>query len=111
MSSSSSSSSSSSNGNGKGNGNGGGNGEVHEEESVDVDEIIKVLVVGNAKCGKSSIIGQYISKSFDVKYKTTVGADFARKDLYIEKPNNEAIGVRLQLWDIAGQDRFQKLTR
>jgi Ras-related protein Rab-32 len=82
-----------------------------DEEYIEIDQIIKILVVGNAKCGKSSIIGQYISSTFDAKYKTTVGADFARKDLYIELPNQEKIGVRLQLWDIAGQDRFQKLTR
>ena len=83
-----------------------------DEEIVDIDQIIKILVVGNAKCGKSSIIGQYISKSFDKKYRTTVGADFARKDLYVELPKSQQkIGVRLQLWDIAGQDRFQKLTR
>lgn len=81
------------------------------EIPIDVSVIVKILVVGNAKCGKSSIIGQYITKSFDSKYKTTVGADFARKDLIWESPNKEKVGIRLQLWDIAGQDRFQKLTR
>ena len=78
---------------------------------ISIDHIIKILIVGNAKCGKSSIIGQYISKSFDGKYKSTVGAEFARKDILLELPNTKTIGVRLQLWDIAGQDRFQKLTR
>eukprot|EP01035_Chromulina_nebulosa_P036346 gene36346-48956_t len=78
---------------------------------ISIDHIIKILIVGNAKCGKSSIIGQYISKSFDGKYKSTVGAEFARKDILLELPNTNKIGVRLQLWDIAGQDRFQKLTR
>lgn len=78
---------------------------------ISIDHIIKILIVGNAKCGKSSIIGQYISKSFDSKYKSTVGAEFARKDILLELPNTNKIGVRLQLWDIAGQDRFQKLTR
>ena len=76
-----------------------------------IDHIVKILIVGNAKCGKSSIIGRYISKTFESKYKSTVGADFARKDIVLELPNSTTIGVRLQLWDIAGQDRFQKLTR
>lgn len=78
---------------------------------IDIDQIVKILVVGNAKCGKSSIIARYISKSFDSKYKSTVGADFARKDVVIELPNGKTVGVRIQLWDIAGQDRFQKFTR
>jgi GTPase SAR1 family protein len=79
--------------------------------SITIDYIVKILIVGNAKCGKSSIIGQYMSKSFNGKYQSTIGAEFARKDILLELPNTKTLGVRLQLWDIAGQDRFQKLTR
>lgn len=79
--------------------------------SINIDYIVKILIVGNAKCGKSSIIGQYMSKSFKDKYQSTIGAEFARKDILLELPNMKTLGVRLQLWDIAGQDRFQKLTR
>jgi small GTP-binding protein len=81
-------------------------------ETVDISKIYKILVVGNAKCGKSSIISKYAFRNnIDGKYKTTIGADFVRKDVSIDIPNRGTIGVRLQLWDIAGQDRFQKLTR
>jgi len=67
----------------------------------------KVLVVGNAKCGKTSIIARYAKNSFSEAYSTTIGADYARKVV------NQADGnrVQLQLWDLAGQDRFAKLTR
>lgn len=83
------------------------------QESIEISRIYKILVVGNAKCGKSSIISKYAYKNIiDGKYKTTIGADFIRKDVSIYRPSdNNQIGVRLQLWDIAGQDRFQKLTR
>eukprot|EP00605_Chrysophyceae_sp_TOSAG23-4_P002048 GSChrysophyteH1.ASY1.ANO1.2269.1 assembled CDS len=76
-------------------------------ESIEVEILAKVLVVGNAKCGKSSIISRYTSGSFNTNYKTTIGADFVRKDVLVDLNG----GVRVQLWDIAGQDRFQKLTR
>lgn len=73
---------------------------------------MKILILGNAKCGKSSLINRYCNGTFNEKYKTTVGADFIRKDIsYKRKKRDNAIGIRLQLWDIAGQDRFQKLTR
>ena len=78
---------------------------------VQVNMISKVLVVGNAKCGKSSIINRYASHKFDKEYRTTIGADFfVRKDVLVSDPDLEhepPIGVRMHLWDIAGQDRFQ----
>ncbi|CAM9406333.1 unnamed protein product, partial [Scytosiphon promiscuus] len=67
----------------------------------------KILVVGNAKCGKSSIISRFVSNRFSSDYNSTVGADYAMKDVALAGGRQ----VRLQLWDIAGQDRFAKLTR
>jgi len=84
---------------------------INDETPTEIDQIIKILIVGNAKCGKSSIIHQYASKVFDNSYKTTIGADFVRKDVMLKLNSGKKVGIRLQLWDIAGQDRFQKLTR
>ncbi|KAG5193178.1 hypothetical protein JKP88DRAFT_260949 [Tribonema minus] len=67
----------------------------------------KVLVVGNAKCGKTSIIQRYVHGRFTSEYTTTVGADYLKKDVLAP----DGTCVRLQLWDIAGQDRFARLTR
>jgi len=52
----------------------------NNNEPIEINEIMKILIVGNAKCGKSSIINRYTSNSFESKYKTTIGADFIRKD-------------------------------
>lgn len=74
----------------------------------------KVLVVGNAKCGKTSVIQRFTSGSFSDSYKTTIGADFTKKLLdwgAIGEDANVAAQVKLQMWDIAGQDRFARLTR
>jgi small GTP-binding protein len=78
--------------------------------AASIDKVLKILVIGNPKCGKSSIISRYVHQSFDSIYKTTVGADFIRKDISITL-HSTPLRVRIQLWDIAGQDRFQKLTR
>jgi len=66
-----------------------------------------VLVVGNAKCGKSSVIQRYANNEFADSYKTTIGADYFRKTVKW----SDDVTVHLQLWDIAGQDRFAQLTR
>lgn len=65
-----------------------------------------MLVMGNSKCGKTSIIKRYTENQFDTKYNITIGADYSKKVV-----SHEGELVRLQLWDIAGQDRFVHLTR
>ena len=75
----------------------------------------KVLVVGNAKCGKTSIVQQFTENTFRDDYKTTIGADFTKKLLdwggAMGEDEKVAQQVKLQMWDIAGQDRFARLTR
>ena len=54
--------------------------------------LCKVLVVGNAKCGKTSLIRRFSKDSFDSKYDTTVGVDFVRKDLEVSFQNQRVDG-------------------
>lgn len=56
---------------------------------------------------KKSIIQRYVKDKFSNNYRVTIGVDFALKDI---KWDNDKY-VRLQLWDIAGQDRFTLVTR
>jgi len=75
-------------------------------ESTPREIMYKVLVVGDIAVGKTSIIRRYVNRSFSTQYKTTVGVDFHLKTL---KKGDQTI--RLQLWDIAGQERFGSMTR
>jgi len=69
--------------------------------------LYKVLVVGDIGTGKTSIIKRYVHGIFTQHYKSTIGVDFALKVLQWDA----ATTVRLQLWDIAGQERFGNMTR
>jgi len=69
--------------------------------------LFKFIVIGEANVGKASIIKRYVSGEFSNKYKYTIGVDFALKQIEWEKNTI----VRLQLWDIAGQERFGVMTR
>ena len=81
-----------------------------ENNMIDEDNneefVYKILVVGDLGCGKTSFIHQYVSQTFNGAYRATIGVDFALKTLKVDKTN-----VRLQLWDIAGQERFGHMTR
>ena len=78
-----------------------------------LDSKFKILVVGNSSCGKTSIIERFISNTFSPEYHSTIGADFRKKVLNwsLLGDKNIAGKVKLHVFDIAGQDRFAKLTR
>jgi len=73
----------------------------------EIECLYKILVVGDLGCGKTSIIHRYVSNVFSTKYRATIGVDFALKVINWDYRTN----VRLQLWDIAGQERFGHMTR
>jgi len=72
-----------------------------------VEYCCKVIVVGDQNTGKTSLIERYTHGTFDKGYKATIGVDFCLKDIQW----NENTKINLQLWDIAGQERYTNLTR
>ncbi|KAM5125082.1 ras-related protein Rab-38-like [Mantella aurantiaca] len=69
--------------------------------------VCKVLVVGDLGVGKTSIIQRYVHNIYSQCYRATIGVDFAVKIVTWGRDSM----VRLQLWDIAGQERFGHMTR
>lgn len=69
--------------------------------------LFKVLIIGELGTGKTSIIKRYVHQFFSEHYRATIGVDFAMK--VINWDSNTI--VRIQLWDIAGQERFGNMTR
>ncbi|TRY73986.1 hypothetical protein TCAL_10587 [Tigriopus californicus] len=67
---------------------------------------VKVLMLGDAGVGKTSISRRLTEEEFHPSYVHTVGIDFFEKAIQI----HDQI-VRLQLWDTAGQERFHSLIR
>ena len=76
-------------------------------ESEEKEWVIKLAVLGDSGVGKTSLINQYIQHSFTADYLPTLGVNIVIKDIRIKRTNTF---VRLTLWDIAGQEKYD-LTR
>ena len=72
------------------------NGRIHVEMSY------KVVLVGNADTGKTSLLNRYVHDEFDTNPSTTIGVEFAQKDI--------GAAIPMTLWDTAGQERYRSLT-
>ncbi len=64
--------------------------------------VLKVLIVGDGNVGKTSLVRRYCTGMFTASRVTTIGVDFQTQ--VVALPQGE---VKLSIWDLAGQDRFQ----
>ena len=75
----------------------------------DEDEYIpcKIVLLGEAGVGKTSIITRYISGSFSQIVMTSTGSSFVAKKIELEDNKK----VKLQIWDTAGQEKYRSLAK
>ena len=71
---------------------------------TDYDYTFKVLMLGDASVGKTSLTLRYISGYFTEDLKLTIGVDFYSKILTVSGKK-----VKLQIWDFGGEERFRFL--
>jgi Ras-related protein Rab-32 len=65
----------------------------------------KVIIIGEAGVGKTSLIKRFVSGRFTSDYRVSIGANLFVKDLIL----NSDIDVSIQIWDIAGQEKWVKM--
>lgn len=69
------------------------------------DHLFKLLMIGDAGVGKSSMLLRFTDDSFDEHIQSTIGVDFKVKHLDVASKR-----IKLTIWDTAGQERFRTLT-
>jgi small GTP-binding protein len=73
----------------------------------EVEESLKVIVVGDGNVGKTSMLKRFCKNDFTETYKKTIGAEYMEKEVYLQQTQST---VKLMLWDTAGQEVFNALT-
>lgn len=72
------------------------------EKTATTDIIYKIIVLGDGFVGKTAITIRFCEGQFQDDYKMTIGVNFGTKKFWYK--NNT---YTLQIWDIAGQERFR----
>jgi len=64
----------------------------------------KICMIGAYAVGKTSLVTRFVESIFSTKYLTTVGVKINKKKIVLDGKD-----ITLILWDLHGEDEFQKL--
>jgi Ras-related protein Rab-7A len=64
--------------------------------------IYKICILGDGGVGKTTLVNKFITGLFQDNLKITIGVNF-----YVKKFDYNEYNITLQLWDLAGEDRFR----
>ena len=69
------------------------------------DYVFKLLLIGDARVGKSCLVAQFAEDTYSDSYIGTIGVDFKPRVIDLDGKT-----VKLQIWDTAGQERSRSIT-
>lgn len=64
----------------------------------------KICMLGSFSVGKTSLVKRFVESIFSEKYLTTVGVKIDKKQIPVSGQD-----VTLMLWDLYGEDEYQKI--
>jgi small GTP-binding protein len=68
---------------------------------------LKIIIIGEPAVGKTSLVKKFVSGQFTKDYRSSIGTNIFTKKIVLERKKE----VTLQLWDIAGQERWVNIRR
>lgn len=70
------------------------------------DYMRKVCMIGAGGSGKTALVNRFLTQRFSEQYIVTIGSQFAVKTVTVKRSNGDDVVVKLLVWDLAGQERF-----
>ena len=78
----------------------------YDDDDPDNNKEIKMILIGQAGCGKTSIISKYTLNTFNQNYMTTTCCTFITKNFEYNGKN-----YNINIWDTAGQEKYRSVTK
>ena len=69
--------------------------------------VYKIITLGDSGVGKTSIIRRYVYNDFDMNTMSTLGLNFAFKDVTLKN----GVKIKIKLIDTAGQEKYKSLSK
>ncbi|MFX1311378.1 MAG: Rab family GTPase [Promethearchaeota archaeon] len=66
---------------------------------------LKIILIGDPAVGKTSLVKKFVSGQFTTDYRSSIGTNIYIKNITLDNK----VKVTLQIWDIAGQERWIKM--
>eukprot|EP00826_Nyctotherus_ovalis_P029847 TRINITY_DN2367_c0_g3_i3.p1 TRINITY_DN2367_c0_g3~~TRINITY_DN2367_c0_g3_i3.p1 ORF type:complete len:171 (-),score=49.48 TRINITY_DN2367_c0_g3_i3:141-653(-) len=79
---------------------------MEDKTSIQPNETFKLILIGSAGVGKSSLILRATTGRFSTEHNATIGVEFGSVLVKVAEKL-----VRLQTWDTGGMESFRSLTR
>ena len=75
------------------------------QKKEDVKLEVKIVLLGEAAVGKSSLINRYCKNTFSESYKITIGGAYLKHELKLKDGKT----IIFHFWDTGGQERFRSM--
>ena len=75
-------------------------------KAAEFDFMRKVVMIGAGGSGKTALVNRFLTQKFSEQYIVTIGSQFAVKTVSVHDNNGHDVVVKLLVWDLAGQQRF-----
>ena len=79
--------------------------EVINPITLKTKQEVKIVLLGEAGVGKSSLVNRYCKGTFSESYKITIGGAYLKKEIILKNGNS----LIFHFWDTGGQERFRSM--
>ena len=79
---------------------------LYDKTIKNQDHLFKLIIIGDSGVGKSCLLSRIMDNTFKEEHNVTIGVEFGCFIVKIKKSI-----IKLQIWDTAGQESFQSITR